>query len=77
LPSASKAVLIDGQKGSLRLEPISTSDKRDDISAHAPRIRGCPVCHATSQHSGLGCLGPLPGGVVFPKLSKLLNQEDA
>ena len=38
----------DGQKGSLHLERGSTSDKRDDISAHALRIGGCPVCHSAS-----------------------------
>ena len=68
---------LDGQKGSSHVEPSSTSDKRDDLSARAQRAGGCPVCHPASWPSGLGCLGRVPGGGVFPKLSKLLNQEDA
>src|SRR5580658_5174346 len=40
--------ILTGKKGSLRLEPSSTSDKRDDVSAHALRIGGCPVCHPAS-----------------------------
>ena len=68
---------LDEEKVGLRLEPSSTSDKRDDLSARAQRAGGCPVCHPASWPSGLGCLGRVPGGGVFPKLSKLLNQEDA
>ena len=33
-----------------------------------------PVCHSATVSSGLV---PVTGGVVFPKLSKLLNQEHA
>jgi hypothetical protein len=50
-------------------------DKRDDISARAQRAGGCPVCHPASWPSGPGCLGRVPGGRVFPKLSKPLNQR--
>jgi hypothetical protein len=32
---------------------------------------------SASVSSGPGCLRPVSGGVVFSKLSKLLNQEDA
>jgi hypothetical protein len=59
----------------LRLEPTSTGE-RDDMSAYALRNSDCPVCHPASVSSGPGWPG-LSGGVAFPKLSKLLNQEDA
>jgi hypothetical protein len=67
----------DGQKGSLRVEPSSTSDKRDDVFARALLIGGCPVRHPASSPLGPGCLRRVPGGVVLRKLSKLLSQEDA
>ena len=68
---------LDGQKGSLHVESSSTSDKRDDVFARALRLGGCPVCHPASWPFDPGCLRRVPGGVVFRKLSKLLNQEDA
>ena len=49
-------------------------DKRDDTFADALRIGERPVCHPASVPSGLGVV---TGDVVFSKLSKLLNQEDA
>ena len=67
----------DGQKGSLRVEPSSISDKRDDVFARALGIGGSPVCHPASWPFGPGCLRRVPGGVGFRKLSKLLYQEDA
>ena len=51
--------------------------KRDGISAYALRIGERPVYRPASVSSGLDGLGPVSGGVVFSKLSKLLNQEDA
>jgi hypothetical protein len=51
----------------------SAGDKRDDILFYALRIDEHPVSHPASVSSGLG----LTGGAVFPKLSKLLNQENA
>ena len=67
---------IRGVEHALRLEPTSAGDKRDDISAYAPHISDCPVCTRRALSPGLGWPG-LSGGGVFPKLSKLLNQEDA
>jgi hypothetical protein len=46
-------------------------DKRGDISAYALRIGQRP-CHLAWKG-----LRPVSGGVVFSKLSKLLNQENA
>jgi hypothetical protein len=57
-----------------RLSPGQAGDKRDDIFIYALWIGERPVCHPASVSSGLG---PVTGGVVFSKLSKLLNQEDA
>ncbi len=46
-------------------------DTGDDISASALRIGERPICHARPCHLAGS------GDVVFSKLSKLLNQEDA
>jgi hypothetical protein len=46
-----------------------TPPGRDDIFVYVLRIGERPVCHPES--------GPVTRGVVFSKLSKLLNQEDA
>ena len=43
------------------------------FSAYELRIDECPVCHPASVSPDLGW----PPAVVFLKLSKLLNQEDA
>jgi hypothetical protein len=53
-----------------------SGDKRDDPSAYEARIGKRPVCHPAPVSSGVGW-PRAGGGVVFPKLSKLLNQEDA
>ena len=37
-----------GKNIALRLEPASTGDKRDDMSAYTLRISDCPVCHRAS-----------------------------
>jgi hypothetical protein len=62
------------QAGCFRHSTWSAGDKRDDILFYALRIGERPVSHPASESSGLGLL---TGGAVFPKLSKLLNQEDA
>jgi hypothetical protein len=67
-------LMASEQVGCLCLSPAQSGDKRDDIFVHALRIGDRPVCHPASVPSGLG---PVTGGVVFSKLSKLLNQEDA
>jgi hypothetical protein len=54
---------------------LRLNDKRDDISAYAPWIGECPVCHPASVSSGLGW--PPAGARWVSKLSKLLNQENA
>jgi hypothetical protein len=58
------------------LELLLPGGKRDDMSAYAPGIGDCPVCHPAPvvlwpRLASASC------GVAFPKLSKLLNQEDA
>jgi hypothetical protein len=58
------------------LEPFLSGDKRDDRSAYAPGIGDCPVCHLAPvvlwpRLASASC------GVSFPKMSKLLNQENA
>jgi hypothetical protein len=57
-----------------RLSPGQAGDKRDDIFIYAVWVGERPLCHPASVSSGLG---RVTGGVVFSKLSKLLNQEDA
>jgi hypothetical protein len=47
-----------------------SGNTRDDLSAYEARIGERPVCHPAGDGFGLG-------GVVFSRLSKLLNQEDA
>jgi hypothetical protein len=75
------------QVGCFCLSPAQSSDKRDDIFVYALRIGERPVCLNVIQHLRLSSsvirrrrtsgLGLVTGGVVFSKLSKLLNQEDA
>jgi hypothetical protein len=67
---------LDGQKGSLRVEPSSTSDKRDDV---LPARYVLAVSRLSSCVLALWprLLRRVPGGVVFRKLSKLPNREDA
>jgi hypothetical protein len=67
---------LDGQKGSLRVEPSSTSDKRDDVLPAryvlaASRLSSCVLALWRRL------LRRVAGGVVFRKLSKLPNREDA
>ena len=64
----------DGQKGGLRLEPSSTSDKRDDVLPARYVLAGVPF---VTLRLGPSCLWRVPGGVVFRKLSKLPNTENA
>jgi hypothetical protein len=62
--------------GRFSLSSGHAGDKRDDMSACSLRIdkrpRLSPACHLAWDS-----LRPESGGVVFSKLSKLLNQEDA
>jgi hypothetical protein len=60
--------------GRKRLSPGQSGDKRGDIFVYALRIGKSMVRHLASVSCGLG---PVTGGVVFSKLSKLLNHEDA
>ena len=67
---------LDGQKGSLHVEPSSTSDKRDDV------LPARYVLAVSRLSSCVLALWPrlfrrVPGGVVFRKLSKLPNRENA
>jgi hypothetical protein len=67
---------LDGRKGSLPVGPSSTSDKRDDV------LPARYVLAVSRLSSCVLALWPrlyrrLPGGVVFRKLSKLPNREDA
>jgi hypothetical protein len=55
------------------LSPGQSGDRRDDVFVYALRIGERPVCHP----SPLSGLGPMTGGAVFPRLSRLLNQENA
>jgi hypothetical protein len=59
------------------LHLVSLVNKRNDLSAYALRNGERPVYPPASVSSGLG--RPRAGirGVVFSKLSKQLNQEDA
>jgi hypothetical protein len=71
--------------GCFRLSPGQSGDKRDDISAYVLRIGARPLQRpSTALRSGRDDnsfagdgLRPVSGGVVFSKLSKLLNQENA
>jgi len=65
---------LDGQKGSSHVEPSSTSDKRDDVLPARYVLAGVPF---VTLRLGPSCLWRVPGGVVFRKLSKLPNREDA
>jgi hypothetical protein len=58
---------------SIWLSPGQSSDKRDDVFVYALRTGERPVCHP----SPLSGLGPMTGGAVFSRLSRLLNQENA
>jgi hypothetical protein len=77
-PSKTDTLLqnLDGQKGSLHVDPSSTSDKRDDV---LPARYVLAVSRLSSYVRPLWprLLRRVPGGVVFRKLSKLPNREDA
>ena len=65
-----------GENIALRLEPTSTGDKRDDMSASRYVLAIVPFVTRRPQSSGRDWPG-LTGGAASIKLSKLLNQEDA
>jgi hypothetical protein len=68
---------LDGQKGSSHVEPTSTSDKRDDVLPARYVLAGVPFVILRPGPLEPGCLWRVPGGVVFRKLSKPPNREDA
>ena len=77
-PSITEALLqnFDRRNVGLRLEPTSTGDTRNNMSAYALLSAIVPFAIRRPLSSGPGWPG-LSGDVAFLKLSKLLNQEDA
>jgi hypothetical protein len=67
---------LDRENIPLRLEPTSAGDKGTICLPTRYVLAVVPFAIRRASSPGLGWPG-LSGGVAFPKLSKLLNQEDA